>query len=178
MSLSWIAAHPRIDEPSMPNPSSKLASDTRWMGKETWCHSPGRSVKRRSSNFAPFSWANCRTDFGSACVADMFRRFLRSMKISARLRPEEIDCFYVEDKKDLWRASRQPNSLPKHEDSGNFMAAFSSLTWRQPFPGSLWPSHCSGQLARRGQNPEGPVHIASCAHTKRPGCYRPMKNSD
>src|SRR3954467_604804 len=36
------------------------------MGYETCCHKPGRSVKRRSSNLAPFFFANSRTLFASA----------------------------------------------------------------------------------------------------------------
>src|SRR6266849_3143453 len=101
MSLSWIAAQPRIDEPSMPKPSSNEDAASCSVGKEIWCQSPGRSVKRRSSILAPFFCANSRTNLGSVWMAGMIRRFLRSVKINARLWPEEIDCFYRGDKADL-----------------------------------------------------------------------------
>ena len=35
MSLSWMAAQPRIEEPSMPNPSSKASRVSWLMGNET-----------------------------------------------------------------------------------------------------------------------------------------------
>src|SRR5215469_12524330 len=58
-----------MDEPSMPKPSSNDDSEKCSMGNETWCQSPGRSVKRRSSSLAPFFLANSRTAFGSALVS-------------------------------------------------------------------------------------------------------------
>src|SRR5215831_17223596 len=69
MSLSWIAAQPRMDEPSMPKPSSNDDSENCSMGKETWCQSPGRSVKRRSSSLAPFFLANSSTVLGSVLLS-------------------------------------------------------------------------------------------------------------
>src|SRR5215472_19320746 len=72
-----------MDEPSMPNPSSNDASENCSMGNETWCHSPGRSVKRRSSSLAPFPCANSSTDFGSA-LADDIKRLLHRLTINPR----------------------------------------------------------------------------------------------
>src|SRR5579875_2447956 len=48
MSLSWISWKPRIEEPSKPTPSSKLSASSAEGGTEKCCHSPGRSVNRRS----------------------------------------------------------------------------------------------------------------------------------
>src|SRR6266700_7160921 len=74
MSLSLIAAQPRMDEPSMPNPSSKEASVSCPIVYETCCHRPGKSVKRRSSSLAPFFFANSRTVFASAIFECSFRK--------------------------------------------------------------------------------------------------------
>ena len=65
MSDSSIVWNPRIEEPSKPRPSSKMpsgsSSDT---GIEKCCQRPGRSMKRRSTIFAPFSLAAWMTSFG------------------------------------------------------------------------------------------------------------------
>jgi len=48
MSLSWISWKPRIDEPSNPMPSSRVLAFTALGGTEKCCHTPGKSVNRRS----------------------------------------------------------------------------------------------------------------------------------
>src|ERR1019366_5527098 len=52
------------DEPSNPSPSVKMSSDSSEIGIEKCCQRPGRSMKRRSTNCAPLSFANLRTSFG------------------------------------------------------------------------------------------------------------------
>src|SRR5438105_3972995 len=53
-----------MEEPSMPKPSSKLASLNCSMGNETWCQRPGRSVKRRSSTLISCFFTNSMTSLG------------------------------------------------------------------------------------------------------------------
>src|SRR5262245_47107749 len=66
MSDSWISWNPRIEDPSNPSPSSKLASLISWTGTEKCCISPGRSENRRSTISAPDSLARARTSFAVA----------------------------------------------------------------------------------------------------------------
>src|SRR5208337_5576886 len=58
-----------MDEPSMPKPSSNEDSLSCPMGYETWCHSPGISVKRRSRIWTLCSLTNAMTAFGSGLVS-------------------------------------------------------------------------------------------------------------
>src|SRR5579883_3671611 len=58
MSLSLIAAQPRMLEPSMPKPSSNELSSSMLIGCEMCWLKPGRSVKRRSICRASFFLAN------------------------------------------------------------------------------------------------------------------------
>src|SRR5215472_5841792 len=51
-------------EPSKPKPSSKMSSVSSPVVIEKCCHIPGRSMKRRSTIFTPFSLANSTTSFG------------------------------------------------------------------------------------------------------------------
>ena len=64
MSDSWISWNPRIDEPSNPNPSSKVSSVSWLTGTEKCCMRPGRSQKRRSTISTPSSCASCTTSAG------------------------------------------------------------------------------------------------------------------
>src|SRR5215470_14468315 len=97
MSLSWMAAQPRMDEPSIPKPSSKDDSDNCSIGNETWCHSPGRSVKRRSSSLARFFLAKSSTALGSALVSAM-RNSSSFRRLNAAQPRCCIECFYDWDK--------------------------------------------------------------------------------
>src|SRR5215472_8188697 len=109
MSLSWIAAQPRIDEPSMPKPSSNDDSENCSMGNDTWCHRPGRSVKRRSSSLAPFFFANSSTAFASALVSAIDGCLLvntPTLQSSPAKGLAEIECFYALDKRLLSRRKR------------------------------------------------------------------------
>jgi hypothetical protein len=49
MSDSWISLKPRMDEPSNGTPSSNVSADSTWAGMVECCHTPGRSVNRRST---------------------------------------------------------------------------------------------------------------------------------
>src|SRR5436309_4507050 len=64
MSLSWIAWKPRMEEPSKPNPSSKLLSVTSCVGTEKCCHRPGMSMKRRSTILMSLSLMSFNTSAG------------------------------------------------------------------------------------------------------------------
>src|SRR5258708_18731370 len=48
MSLSWLSWKPLIDEPSNPMPSLRASTFAALGGTEKCCHTPGKSVKRRS----------------------------------------------------------------------------------------------------------------------------------
>ena len=61
MSDSWISWKPRIDEPSKPMPSANRSSLSSRAGMRKCCHVPGRSMKRRSTIFTPFSRAKATT---------------------------------------------------------------------------------------------------------------------
>src|ERR1051326_2867259 len=64
MSLSWIAGNPRILDPSNPMPSSNMSSLSSESDIEKCCQTPGKSMKRRSMIFTPFSRANSTTSLG------------------------------------------------------------------------------------------------------------------
>src|ERR1700744_5736292 len=64
MSLSWIAAQPRMLDPSMPKPSSNLSRSNSPIGYETWCCRLGISVNLRSSCLASLVFANSKTSCG------------------------------------------------------------------------------------------------------------------
>ena len=49
MSLSLMACHPRMEEPSKPRPSSKVSSEISLIGNEQCCQVPGQSMNRRST---------------------------------------------------------------------------------------------------------------------------------
>src|SRR6266516_5706911 len=66
MSDSWISWNPRIEEPSNPTPSSKIDSVSSATGTEKCCMSPGRSQKRKSTIFAPWSFPIARMSVGVA----------------------------------------------------------------------------------------------------------------
>src|ERR1041385_5119351 len=51
-------------DPSKPMPSSKISSLSSETDVEKCCHTPGRSMKRRSTIFTPLSRANSTTSFG------------------------------------------------------------------------------------------------------------------
>src|ERR1700742_1274140 len=67
MSDSLIDAQPRRLDASKPMPESNEDSLNAPMGMVTWCQEPGRSVKRRSTNFICSSTAYCMTLLGSIC---------------------------------------------------------------------------------------------------------------
>src|SRR5450759_3025875 len=125
-----MAAQPRIDEPSMPKPSSKESSLSMSIGYEPWCQRPGRSVTRRSMNFALFFLAKSRTAFPSAmkrslrrdgrtsatictgpkrfCTGKTLERadttYSRQLQHMGRRAFGEIECFYRGYKEKLWGA--------------------------------------------------------------------------
>jgi hypothetical protein len=68
MSLSWIFWKPRMLEPSKPMPSEKTDSVSSLTGTLKCCQVPGRSVKRKSTIFAPRSLAFLMTSFGLGAV--------------------------------------------------------------------------------------------------------------
>src|SRR5262249_30885219 len=74
-------------------PSSNDDSENCSMGNETLCHSPGRSVKRRSSSLALFFLANSSTALGSALVSAIVE-FTPPLEANATLEETEIECFY------------------------------------------------------------------------------------
>src|SRR4029453_6825381 len=61
MSLSLIAFHPAIEEPSNISPSANTTSSIRPVSKVTCCHLPRGSVKRRSTYFTSLSLIDFRT---------------------------------------------------------------------------------------------------------------------
>ena len=61
MSLAWMGAHPRIEDPSNPSPSSKTASVSSAMGMVKCCQRPMKSMNFRSTITAFLSAANPRT---------------------------------------------------------------------------------------------------------------------
>ena len=69
MSDSWISWNPRIDDPSNGWPSSNFSSVSWCTGTDRCCTWPGRSVKRKSTIWAPCSFANAMTSFGVATAA-------------------------------------------------------------------------------------------------------------
>ena len=64
MSDSLMAAQPRMEEPSKPSPSSKVLSARISAGMLKCCHSPGKSMKRRSMALTSFSRIKARTSLG------------------------------------------------------------------------------------------------------------------
>ena len=64
MSDSSIVWNPRIDDPSNPMPSANSVSSRSCVGIEKCCHSPGTSMNRKSTIFAPRSLAAWMTSFG------------------------------------------------------------------------------------------------------------------
>src|SRR5438874_2692697 len=64
MSDSLIACQPRIDEPSKPNPCSKLSMVSSEIGQVVCCQSPGKSMKRKSMNSTFFSSQSLSTARG------------------------------------------------------------------------------------------------------------------
>ncbi len=64
MSLSLIACQPRMLEPSNPSPSSKTSSVSLLTGMVKCCHSPGKSMNRRSTALTSFSRQNANTSLG------------------------------------------------------------------------------------------------------------------
>ena len=63
--VGTVPAQPRKDEASKPMPLSNVSSLNAPMGMVRWCQAPGRSVKRRSTNFTCSSTAYCMTRLGS-----------------------------------------------------------------------------------------------------------------
>src|ERR1051326_755405 len=145
MSDSWMAPQPRIDEPSMPKPSSNDASLNWSMGYETWGHRPGRSGKRRSRTFTSLSFTNFMISLGSAipcsfaahlggvavrCLQCLWDKFAHVWTRLAQRDPElpltidagvsgcEIDLIYEGDKAALCEAKRLPD---RASACGNFV---------------------------------------------------------
>src|SRR6185295_18381623 len=63
MSELWISAHPRMDDPSKPRPSSKMPSVSSATGTVKCCHIPRKSMNFRSTMTAPRSLASPSTSF-------------------------------------------------------------------------------------------------------------------
>src|SRR6185436_4724379 len=68
MSDALIGCHPRIDEPSNPEPSSNSSSLSSLIGMVKCCHVPRRSQNFMSTASILLSLANLRTSLG-VCVA-------------------------------------------------------------------------------------------------------------
>src|SRR5882672_3396777 len=81
MSLSWISWKPRIDEPSNPMPSLRASTFAALGGTEKCCHTPGKSVNRRStiwifSSLIVFTRSSAVAQFGTmACSCHREGRF-------------------------------------------------------------------------------------------------------
>src|SRR6266705_5733695 len=80
MSLSWISWKPRIDEPSNPMPSSRVLAFTALGGTEKCCHTPGKSVNRKSiiwtfSSLIALRTSSTVTQFGT--MASLLHRAWR-----------------------------------------------------------------------------------------------------
>src|SRR5260370_34088895 len=70
VSLSWICWKRRIDEPSNPMPSLRASTFTALGGTEKCCHTPGKSVNRRStiwtfSSLIVFTRSSAVAQFGT-----------------------------------------------------------------------------------------------------------------
>jgi len=61
MSLSLIAWNPRMEEPSNPSPSSKIAASKSLAGHEKCCHVPGKSQNLTSTTWMPRSRISSNT---------------------------------------------------------------------------------------------------------------------
>src|SRR3989337_2265070 len=61
MSLLLIACHPRIEDPSNPNPSLNTLSVSSSIGMETCCQTPGKSTNFKSTMSALFFFASSNT---------------------------------------------------------------------------------------------------------------------
>src|SRR5438874_2175526 len=68
ISLSLMVWKPRMLEPSNGTPSKNISSFNSRAGTLKCCQDPGRSVNLRSTIFAPFSLANCKTSSGVLSV--------------------------------------------------------------------------------------------------------------
>ena len=64
MSLSLIACQPRMLDPSKPSPSSNTSSSSLSTGIVKCCHSPGKSMNRRSTALTFFFWQSVNTSLG------------------------------------------------------------------------------------------------------------------
>ena len=87
MSDSWMPLHPAIDEPSNILPSSKKASLTTCAGTLTCCSFPRVSVRRRSTNFTPFSSIIFKTSAGDMILLHYYW-FGRASHTTAGKRPQ------------------------------------------------------------------------------------------
>src|SRR5262245_19142105 len=83
MSLSWISWKPRIEEPSKPMPSSSASASTALGGTEKCCHTPGKSVNRKSIIWTFLSLIVLRTSWAVAQ--------LRAMSFLPRLQAVALD---------------------------------------------------------------------------------------
>src|SRR3954468_18603706 len=69
MSLAWMGAQPRIDDPSKPSPSSKMPSLSSAMGMVKCCQRPRKSMNFRSTITACLSFASPTTSLPFAMFA-------------------------------------------------------------------------------------------------------------
>src|SRR5215467_6699947 len=140
MSLSWISWKPRIDEPSNPIPSLKASTLAARGGTEKCCHTPGKSVNRRSiiltfSSLIAFTRSSAVAQFGNMASLLWWRRAaLRSCRPSVARDFVQVACAAPPCRTSLdpaWRSvdsvrpvTREPTALalvrPSHELHGVF----------------------------------------------------------
>ena len=102
MSDLWIAAKPRIDEPSNMAPSVKKSSGSVAAGTLKCCCWPGRSVKRTSMNSTPSFLMKLRTSSGLVNI----RSSVNSMGV-ANARHTRLPAWYPECFRDVSQPTRR-----------------------------------------------------------------------
>src|SRR5882724_4565267 len=84
MSDSLMACQPRMEEPSKPKPCSKLWRVSSLIGVVVCCQSPGKSMKRRSTNSTFFCSQSLSTSRG-VIEGFSFQRLARARQGDERL---------------------------------------------------------------------------------------------
>src|SRR5437879_109243 len=85
MSLAWIGAQPRMEDPSKPRPSSKTASVSSARGMVKCCQRPMKSMNFRSTITAFLSCAYPSTSFALGILVGPLMRQLRRVMHALRL---------------------------------------------------------------------------------------------
>src|SRR4029453_11422253 len=150
MSGSWISWNPRIDDPANPRPSSKLSSESSWMGMEKCCMRPGRSEKRRSTISVPDSLARARTSFGVVILASPLSPACDGQgygRAAATAASRALTLRYV-------GASRPPAAVHERAGQGTHRD-YIGVIRRHPAPGPALPPECTSFLNRAtGHEPQ------------------------